>query len=81
MKNISSLYGGAITTNNKDFIKFYNKEYEKLKKFSVIANLKQICIFFILLMSLKFFYKTLFIYIIRYAHFNNIKIILKLFLH
>ena len=33
MKNISSLYGGAITTNNKDFIKFYNKEYEKLKNF------------------------------------------------
>ena len=25
MKNISTLYGGAITTNNKDFIKFYNK--------------------------------------------------------
>ncbi len=80
MKNISSFYGGAITTNNKDFVEFYRKEYEKLKKFSVAAALKQIFIYFILkVMSLKFLYKILFIHIIRYAHLNNIKRILKIF--
>ena len=80
MKNISSLYGGAVTTNNKDFIKFYEKEYEKLNEFSMIPLIKQILIYLTLkLMSQNFLYKFIFIYIIRFAHFNNIKSILKIF--
>ena len=80
MKNISSLYGGAVSTNNKDFIEFYEKEYEKLNEFSVIPLIKQILIYLILkLMAQNFLYKFIFIRIIRFAHFKNIKSILKIF--
>ena len=32
MKNISSFYGGAATTNDQNFLKFYNQEEKKIKK-------------------------------------------------
>ena len=32
MKNISALYGGAVTTNNQSFIEFYEKK-KNIKKF------------------------------------------------
>ena len=46
MKNISSFYGGAISTNNKEFKNFYDKEYEKLKNFPKLSLAKQILIFY-----------------------------------
>ena len=79
MKNISSFYGGAISTNNKEFKNFYDKEYEKLKNFPKLSLAKQILIFFILkIMSFTILFKTIFLHIIKYAHNNNIKTILKL---
>ena len=32
MKNISSFYGGASSTNDKNFIRYYEKEKSKLKQ-------------------------------------------------
>ena len=80
MKNISSFYGGAASTNNLDFIKYYNKEEIKLNNFFYIPLIKQVIIYFILkLMSFNFLYKYLFIYIIKFSHKYNIKFILYLF--
>ena len=80
MKNISSFYGGAVATNNKNFIKFYEEEYNKLNNFPKSSMMKQIIIYLILkIMSLKFLYKTIFWHLIKFAHFKNIKTVLKLF--
>ena len=43
MKNISSFYGGAISTNNKEF-KDFMKEYNKLINFPKILLIKQLFI-------------------------------------
>ena len=80
MKNISALYGGAVTTNDKKFITFLNSENEINKKFFLSKILHQSVIYFILkIMSVKIFYKTIFIYIIKKAHKNKFKPLLKLF--
>ena len=80
MKNISSLYGGAVSTNEKNFINYCQKEDSKMSQFNLGVLLKQILIFMILkLMSLRFLYRYFFVYIIRYVHKNNIKSILQLF--
>lgn len=80
MKNISSLYGGAVATNDKNFFNFFKKEEKKLKSFLIKPLLKQILIFFILkLMSIRILFKIIFIYIIKYAHAKNIKFILQIF--
>jgi len=80
MKNISSFYGGAASTNNLDFIKYYNKEEIKLNNFFYIPLIKQVIIYFILkLMSFNFLYKYLFVHIIKFSHKYNIKFILYLF--
>ncbi len=79
MKNISSFYGGAISTNNQEFKNFYEKEYEKLKNFPKLPLIKQILIFVILkIMSVTILFKIFFIHIIKLAHRYNIELILKL---
>ena len=79
MKHISALYGGAVTTNNQKFIKYYKKEKANLKSFSIFQLAKQVLIFFILkLMSVGFLFKVFFLHLIKYAHKNNIKFILKI---
>ena len=80
MKNISSLYGGAMSTNNRDFEKFYIEEEKKLKNFPVFSLLKQILIFFILkIMSINKLYKYFFRYIIKCAYQYKVKFLLELF--
>ena len=80
MKNISSFFGGAASTNNKEFIEYYKIESKKLNEFFSLPLMKQISIFIILkLMSISFLYKNFFIYIIQYSHYKNIKSILHLF--
>ena len=69
MKNISSFYGGAATTNDQNFLKFYNQEEKKLKNFFTIPLIKQTFIYFVLkIMSVDFLYKNFFIYLIKFAH-------------
>lgn len=80
MKNISSFFGGAASTNNKEFFEYCKIENKRLNKFFSLPLIKQIGIFIILkLMSIKFLYKNFFIYIIQYSHYKNIKPILQLF--
>jgi len=80
MKNISALYGGAVVTNNLFFFKYYSEEIKKLNNFPFTKLSHQIFIFFILkIMSLRYFYKLIFIHIIKFSHIKNLKIILKLF--
>lgn len=79
MKNISSFYGGAITTNNKEFLDFFNSQKHKLSNFNFWILLKQILIFFILkIMSNKILYKKFFFNLIKISHKKNIKFFLKI---
>ena len=80
MKNISSFYGGAATTNDQNFLKFYNQEEKKLKNFFTLPLIKQTFIYFVLkIMSVDFLYKIFFIYLIRFAHKYQFNIFLRLF--
>ena len=45
MKNISALFGGGVSTNDKYFENFAKKEIDKFKEFHLIVLLKQILIF------------------------------------
>ena len=80
MKNVSAMYGGAVTTNNEEFKIFFNKENKNLRNFPYVKLINQTLIFLTLkIMSNNFLYKNLFIYIIKKSHFENNKFVLKLF--
>ena len=80
MKNISALYGGAVTSNIKNFDLFSKKSISQFENFSKIILLKQITIFFILkILSFNLFYKHFFFKIIKYTYTNNVRFLLKLF--
>ena len=80
MKNISALFGGGVSTNDKYFENFAKKEIDKFKEFHLIVLLKQILIFLILkLLSSNFLYKVFFFNIVKYAHLNNSLFLLKIF--
>ena len=48
MKNISGMFGGAVSTNDSSFEKFALSEIKKFKKFPTLKYLKQTLIFFVL---------------------------------
>ena len=80
MKNISALYGGAVTSNNENFYKFANSSLNDFKSFPKLIMLKQILVFFSLkIMSVNLFYKSVFFKIIKYAHSNDILFLMKIF--
>jgi len=80
MKNISSFYGGAGSTNDMKFKKFCIEQDKNLDTFFIFPLLKQITIFFILkTMSIKYLYKYIFSYIIAIAHKYKISPLLFLF--
>ena len=79
MKNISSFYGGAISTDIKEFKNFYDKEYNKLVNFPKQQLIKQVFIFLILkIMSITILFKLFFLKIINFAHHYNLSVVLKL---
>ena len=79
MKNVSSFYGGAVTTNDKFFYKYYQKEEKRLTNFKTLLITKQIFVYFVLkFMSVNLFYRYLFFKIIKNAHLKNFTTILKL---
>lgn len=79
MKNISSLYGGAVATNDSNFYKFYKKEIYKFSNFNFFVLSKQILIFFTLkIMSINLFYKSFFFHIVKKAHLQKNDFILKI---
>ena len=72
MKNISAMYGGSVSTNDREFVKYANKEIAHYKKFPIIKFLKQTLIFIILkILKIKLIYKYLFIHLIKKANKNN----------
>ena len=52
MKNISSLFGGAVSSQDKNFIKYCKEENNKMKKFYGSILFKQIVIFLYLKLCL-----------------------------
>jgi len=79
MKNISGMYGGSVSTNDKNFINFSKNELIEYQKFPFLKYFKQCVIFFILkLLSLKYFYKLFFFRFLRRAHKKNNKFILNM---
>ena len=78
MKNISGMFGGLVSTNDKYFIKFAIKENESYRKFPYIKYFNQIIVFFILkIFSIQIFYKSIFFHLIKKNNKKNKKYILK----
>ena len=79
MKNISAMFGGSVSTNDKNFVKFADKEMNDFKRFPLITYLKQCIIFLILkILKINFIYKLFFLNLIKYANKNHNKFILSL---
>ena len=78
MKNISGMFGGLVSTNDKYFIKFAVRENESYRGFPYIKYFNQIIVFFILkIFSIQIFYKSIFFHLIKKAHKKNQEYILK----
>ena len=76
MKNISGLYGGCVSFNDKNFLNFGKKQFKKNLKFPKILYFRQILIFFILkILSIKFLYSLIFKFFFYFAAKYNIKFI------
>ncbi len=76
MKNISGLYGGCISHNNKPFYEFCKKLLNKNIKFPKFLYFRQIIIFFILkLFSLNFLYRYIFYHFFYFAYKNKFRLI------
>ena len=77
MKNISAMYGGAVSTNDTKFIIYAKKELNKFKKFPFVKYFKQCSIYLILkVLSFNIFYNLFYLKLIRLAHKKNNKFIL-----
>jgi len=80
MKNISALYGGGVSTNDKEFNIFAKNELNKYSTFPIQLIIKQSVIFIILkFLSIRILYKIFFFNIVKYAHFNKNLFLLKIF--
>ncbi len=79
MKNISAMYGGLVSTNDKNFIKFAKKEIENYKSFPKFKFFKQIVTFLILkIFAVNIFYKPFFFYLLKLVHQKDITFIKQL---
>ena len=80
MKNISALYGGGVSTNDIQFIKFCKTEKLNYSNFPLFLYIKQNLIYFFLkIISVNFIYKNFFFRIVKYAHLKKNLFLLKLF--
>ncbi len=77
MKNISAMYGGSVSTNDKDFAKFAKNQILNYENFPFMIFLKQCLIFLILkILKINLIYKLFFLRLIENAHkMNNIFIL------
>ena len=77
MKNISALYGGAIATNDRNFINYANNLLNKKNySFSKLLYIRQILIYLLLkLFSINFLYKYFFYYLFYFSNKYKIKFI------
>lgn len=80
MKNISALYGGGISHNDKQFNFFFKNYQSSLNNFSNIILIKQAIVFLLLkVFSNNFIYRIFFFHIVKISHLKNIKLIIKMF--
>ena len=78
VKNICSLDGGAIATNDKNLYKYANQFNKKNNKSFTLRNIKQICIFFIIkILNFKIIYNFIYFYISKLLHSKKINFILR----
>ena len=79
MKNISTLYGGALLTSDKELHEFANNRISNFQSFPKILYFKKIIIFLLLKLFLsKYIYNFFFFYVIRLATTKKIQILLNL---
>ena len=79
MKNISGMFGGSVSTNDKNFFNYSINELESFCDFPQTRYLKQCVIYFILkLFSINILYKYFFFNILSWAHRKNNYFLLKL---
>jgi len=80
MKNISGMYGGSVSTNDKFFNDYSIKKLKFFNSFPRFKFLKQCIIYFILkILSINFLYKIFFIKIVNWSHKKNNKFFLSMF--
>ena len=80
MKNISALFGGGVSHNDKTFSEYINNEIRKYQSFPITVLSKQLIIYFLLKMfGIHLIYKYFFFHIVKLSHQRNIRSILKLF--
>ena len=71
MKNISGLYGGCVTFNDKDFLLFVRDNLKNFTLFPMLLYFRQLITFLILkLFSINLIYKNL-IHLLFYFSFKN----------
>ena len=79
MKLISGMYGGSVSTNDKQFINFAKEEMLRFQDFSYLKYFNQCLTYMILkLFSIKILYRIFFLRFIKQAHKTNNKFILSL---
>ena len=79
MKNISGMFGGMVSTNNKDFLNYARNEIKNFKRFPFLKYFFQCQTFLILkVLSNNFIYKPIFLPLTKWAHKNNINYVLKI---
>ena len=80
MKNISGMYGGSVSTNDKFFNDYSIKKLKFFNNFPRFKFFKQCIIYFILkILSINFLYKIFFIKIVNWSHKENNKFFLSMF--
>jgi len=78
MKNISAMYGGGVSTNDKGFIEYANLEIKDFKNFFLTKFLNQCLVYLILkIISINFIYNLFFFKLISRAHKNNNNFLIK----
>ncbi len=76
MKNISGLYGGCLSHNNKEFFNFCKKEFEKKITFPNILLFRQMIIFLVLkIFSINLLYKYFFNYLFYFSTKYNLNVV------
>ena len=72
MKNVSAMYGGSVTTDDKNFILFAKESLKNFENFPIFKYLKQCLIYLLLkIFSINLIYKHFFLKIIKRANTNN----------
>ena len=80
MKNISAMYGGGVSTNDSNFIKFCLSKKLNYTNFPTLLYIKQNLIYLILkVFAINFIYRKFFFKIVKRAYFKNNLFLLKLF--